>query len=61
MGFGLCGVTACRADFYMQPFFGIALVMPTTPGADGLAGKEISVCLHTRSIQKLQSAEYQVT
>ncbi len=97
MGFGLCGVTACRSDFFMQPFFGayssiaqfcsaqlmmmigwltptihppidptrqhttgIALVMPTAPGADGLAGKEISVCLHKRSIRKLQTAEFQV-
>jgi len=60
MGFSLCGVTATRADFYLDTFPGIALVMPTAPGADGLAGKEVCVCMHKASIARVSSDEFQV-
>ena len=60
MGFGLCGVTATRADFYFDPFPGIALVMPTAPGPDGLAGKEVCVCMHKASAARVCSDELQV-
>ncbi|TFJ81930.1 hypothetical protein NSK_006598 [Nannochloropsis salina CCMP1776] len=59
MGFGLCGVTATRGDFYLDPFPGIALVMPTAPGADGLAGKEVCVCMHKASVAKALMPEMQ--
>ncbi|KAM3568672.1 hypothetical protein VYU27_009213, partial [Nannochloropsis oceanica] len=59
MGFGLCGVTATRADFYFDPFPGIALVMPTAPGPDGLAGKEVCVCMHKASAARVCSDKLQ--
>jgi hypothetical protein len=34
--------------------------MPTAPGADGLAGKEVCVCMHKASIAKVSSDEMQV-
>ncbi|EWM22201.1 hypothetical protein Naga_101605g1 [Nannochloropsis gaditana] len=38
---------------------GIALVMPTAPGADGLAGKEVCVCMHKASVAKALMPEMQ--
>jgi len=34
--------------------------MPTAPGADGLAGKEVCVCMHKASVAKALMPEMQV-